>query len=75
MTARKYLSLLEQKPIAVDRFARLALDRVGRNRAIIVVPAMTRPLWYLHRFSPSLVGRITRSIAGRVDRELRHQPR
>ena len=75
MTARQYLSLLKQQPIPAERFARLALDRVSRNRAIVAVPATTRTLWYLHRLSPSLVGRITRSIAGRVDSELLHQPR
>jgi hypothetical protein len=62
VTARQYLSLLKQTPIAAERFA--------RNRAIIVVPATARALWYLHRLSPSLVGRITGSIARRVDREL-----
>lgn len=70
VTARRYLSLLRQRPVAADRFARLALDRVARDRAIIAVPASARTLWYLHRLSPSLVGRISASIARRVDREL-----
>ena len=72
VTARQYLSLLKQKPVAADRLARLALDAVARNQAIIAVPASTRALWRLHRLSPSLVGRITVSIARRVDRELLH---
>jgi NAD(P)-dependent dehydrogenase (short-subunit alcohol dehydrogenase family) len=70
VTARQYLSLLKQKPMAADRFARLALDRVEKNRAIIVVPASARRLWLLQRLSPALVGRISASIARRVDREL-----
>ena len=31
VTARQYLSLLHQKPIPADRFARLALDRVSSS--------------------------------------------
>lgn len=67
VTARQYLALLKQRSIAAARFAGLALDAVARNRAIIAVPARARALWYLHRISPSLVGRLSRSIAGRVD--------
>ena len=74
VTARQYLSLLKQKPIAAERFARLALDGVARDRAIIAIPTSARTLWYLHRLSPSLTGRISDSIARRVDRELLHEP-
>lgn len=70
VTARQYLSLVKQRPVPLDRFTRLALDGVERNRAIIAVPASARSLWYLHRLSPSLVGRISRQLARRVDREL-----
>ena len=70
VTAREYLSLLKQKPVDADRFARLALKDVARNRAIVVVPASARSLWYLHRLSPALVGRISTSIARRVERDL-----
>lgn len=70
VTAREYLSLLKQKPVDADRFARLALNAVERNRAIIVVPARARTLWYLNRLSPTLVGYITTSLARRVDRVL-----
>jgi NAD(P)-dependent dehydrogenase (short-subunit alcohol dehydrogenase family) len=72
VTARQYLSLLKQEPVEADRFARLALDRVARNRAIIAEPATARTLWLLQRASPSIVGRISASIARRVDRELLH---
>lgn len=69
-TAREYLSLLKQRPVDVDRFARLALADVARNRAIVVRPASARPLWYLHRLSPGLVDRISTRLARYVDREL-----
>jgi short-subunit dehydrogenase len=75
VTARQYLSLLKQEPVEADRFARLALDRVARNRAIIAEPATARTLWLLQRASPSIVGRISASIARRVDRELLHPSR
>jgi len=74
VTARQYLSLLKQKPIAAERFTRLALDGIARNRAIIAVPTSARTLWYLHRMSPSLTDRISNSIARRVDRDLLHGP-
>ena len=70
VTARQYLTLLKQKPVAADRFARIALDGVVRRRAIIAVPASTRSLWYLHRLSPALVSRLSTSIARQVDRRL-----
>ena len=70
VTARQYLSVVRQKPVEVDRFARLALKSVARDRAIIAVPASARTLWYLHRLSPALVGRISSALARRVDREL-----
>ncbi len=75
VTARRYLSLLKQQPIAADRFAALALDGVASNRGIVAVPASARVLWFLHRVSPTLVGRISGSIARRVDRELLHGDR
>ncbi len=70
VTARQYLSVVGQKPVEVDRFARLALKGVARDRSIIAVPTSARTLWYLHRLSPTLVGRISSAIARRVDREL-----
>ena len=70
VTARQYLALVRQRPVAADRFARLALKGVARNRAIIAEPASARPLWYLNRLSPSLVGRISTRLARRVDRDL-----
>jgi NADP-dependent 3-hydroxy acid dehydrogenase YdfG len=70
VTARQYLTLLKQKPVAAETVARQTLDRVARNKAIITVPMSARSLWLLHRLSPGLVDRIGRTIAKRVDREL-----
>lgn len=70
VTARRYLAVIRQRPIDTDRFARLALRGVARDRGIIAVPASARPLWYLHRLSPTITGRISRSLAERVSREL-----
>lgn len=70
VTARQYLALMKQRPVDADRFARLALDRVERNQAIIAVPVQARSLWLLHRLSPALVGRLSRTIARRVERSL-----
>jgi NAD(P)-dependent dehydrogenase (short-subunit alcohol dehydrogenase family) len=74
VTARRYLSVVRQKPVDVDRFARLALRGIRRNRGIVVVPASARTLWYLNRLSPSLTGTITRVLARRIDRVLMSHP-
>lgn len=70
VTARSYLGVVRQKPVDVDRFARLALKGIRRDRGIIVVPAAARSLWYLHRLSPGLTGAITKVLARRVNRTL-----
>lgn len=70
VTARQYLAVVGQKPVAVDRFAPQALRQVTRNRAVIVVPANARVFWYLQRLSPRLVDRISLALARRVDRRL-----
>ena len=72
VTARSYLAVVRQKPVDVDRFARLALKAIERDRGVIVVPAAARSLWYLHRVSPRLTGAITKVLARRVDRKLMH---
>jgi NAD(P)-dependent dehydrogenase (short-subunit alcohol dehydrogenase family) len=70
VTARRYLAVVKQKPVAADRFARLALDQLAKNRAIVVVPRAAKSLWLLHRLSPAVVDRISGVIARRVDRQL-----
>ncbi|MCU1360086.1 MAG: short-chain dehydrogenase/reductase [Ilumatobacteraceae bacterium] len=70
VTAREYLRVVHQKPMAADEFARKALRAVERNRAVIVVPVSAKALWYAHRLSPQLAQQITRVLARRVDRQL-----
>lgn len=70
ITARQYLDLLGQRPIDPDRYARHALRAVARDRAIVVTPRRAAALWYLHRVSPSLTGRLTSNVARRVQERL-----
>jgi NAD(P)-dependent dehydrogenase (short-subunit alcohol dehydrogenase family) len=70
VTARAYLALARQKPVPADDLARQTLERVARNRGIIVLPTTARILWYLNRLSPALMGPATARLAGRVDRSL-----
>ena len=70
VTGREYLAVVGQRPIAPDRFARLALRGIDRDHPIVVVPASARPVWYLHRLSPRLTQRLLRVVAARVDRTL-----
>ncbi len=42
------------RPMDVGRFAVKALNQVARNRAIIVIPAWWKLLWWLDRLSPTL---------------------
>jgi NAD(P)-dependent dehydrogenase (short-subunit alcohol dehydrogenase family) len=70
VSARRYLAAVRQKPVDVDRFARLALKGIEHNRGIIVVPTSARSLWYLHRLSPALTGSIANLLARRVDKTL-----
>lgn len=71
-TGRQYVRRLRQRPADPDEVARAALDQVARNRAIIVVPRSAGLLWYLQRLSPGLVGRINRSLAAGLARDLVH---
>jgi len=70
VTAREYLAVVRQKPAPVDDVARRALKAIEQNRALVVVPAGAKPLWYLHRLSPRLTQRVTSIVARRVDRRL-----
>ena len=52
------------RPMDVGLFAAKVLDQVARNRAIIVVPAWWKLLWWLDRLSPTLsllAGRLVES--------------
>jgi NAD(P)-dependent dehydrogenase (short-subunit alcohol dehydrogenase family) len=70
VTGREYLAVVGQKPIPAERFARLAIGRILRRNALIVVPAQARSLWYVQRVSPRLTQRMLRIVARRVDRKL-----
>ena len=70
VTPRAYLARLHQRPISAERFAATALAHVLRNRAIIVIPRITKSLWYLHRLSPTLAQNLSKSIAKIVDKDL-----
>jgi NAD(P)-dependent dehydrogenase (short-subunit alcohol dehydrogenase family) len=72
VTGRQFLWALHQKPVAPEGVARVALRHVARNRAIIVVPARAKALWYLQRISPGLLERANRSVASIVARDLIH---
>jgi NAD(P)-dependent dehydrogenase (short-subunit alcohol dehydrogenase family) len=74
VTAREYLSVVGQQPIPADRFARLAMRGIDRNRPIILAPPSARPIWYLHRLSPRLTQRVLQLVAERVEHRLL-QPR
>lgn len=70
VTAREYLAVARQRPITAERFAARALDRVARNKAVIVVPSSAKALWQVQRMSPRLFDSISRTVARRVERQL-----
>lgn len=44
----------ELKPMAPDEFAEKVLNKVAKNKAIIIFPAWWKMLWFLNRLSPAL---------------------
>jgi NAD(P)-dependent dehydrogenase (short-subunit alcohol dehydrogenase family) len=42
------------RPMDPDQFARRALGGVAKNKAVIVIPAWWKVLWWINRLSPSL---------------------
>jgi NAD(P)-dependent dehydrogenase (short-subunit alcohol dehydrogenase family) len=54
-------------PVPPAEIARLALDGLRRNRALIVGPRVARQVWWAHRLVPGLVerrsGRVARALA------------
>lgn len=71
LTGRDFLKIAGgTRMMAADAFASRALLGVARNRAIVIVPASIKPLWYLQRLSPSLMERVSRVIVRRVNREI-----
>jgi NAD(P)-dependent dehydrogenase (short-subunit alcohol dehydrogenase family) len=70
VTARQFLSIARQRPMAVDDFAHRALRQVARNQPIIVIPRQAKVLWLLQVVSPRLVDRLTGVLARKVDRSV-----
>lgn len=66
LTGRAYLTTLGMRPMSAQRFARVALRGVARNRALIVTPATPRIGWWLQRTSPKAMEAVNRRAAGRV---------
>jgi len=56
---RAMIAMFEKlRPISADDFAKMGIDAVLANEAIIVLPRWWKMLWLLDRISPSLVMRI-----------------
>ncbi len=70
ITGRDFLAIVGQKPVPPDGVARRALELVARNKAIIVVPASTKTLWYVDRWCPPLGTAVLGCMTRRVDRRL-----
>lgn len=49
------------RPVPPEVFAEKVLDRIARNKAIIIVPGWWRLFWWIYRFSPSLGLSLARS--------------
>ena len=45
-----------------EKAARIILDRVARNRAIIVFPFYARLVWWLYRFNPAIFNLLFRKM-------------
>jgi NAD(P)-dependent dehydrogenase (short-subunit alcohol dehydrogenase family) len=52
---RRYLSRAAGPSYPVDKLAEEALDAIGRNRGVIVIPARARVAWRMGRLFPRLV--------------------
>ena len=70
ISGRDFLAIIGQKPVPADGVARRALELVAADKAIIVVPASTRTLWYADRWCPPLGAAVLRYLTRRVDRRL-----
>ncbi|KBZ63001.1 hypothetical protein K875_02689 [Mycobacterium [tuberculosis] TKK-01-0051] len=54
------------RPMAPDKFAARVLRAVLRNKAIIIVPAWWKTLWYLERLSPTMSMQVGRLVLKRL---------
>jgi len=48
------------RPMPAAVFARKTLDRIARNRAIVIVPAWWRVLWWVERACPAFTSFLAR---------------
>jgi short-subunit dehydrogenase len=51
------------RPMDPAQFARQALGAIARNRAIIILPAWWRLLWWINRLSPALGMALSRQLS------------
>jgi len=58
------------KPLPAEEFAQLALRQIARNKAVIIIPAMYKPLWWTYRVSPFLGIAFARMVFQRMRKEL-----
>lgn len=70
ITGRDFLAIVGQKPVPPAGVARRALELVAANKAIIVVPAAAKTLWYADRWCPPLGTAVLGYMTRRVDRRL-----
>jgi len=50
------------RPMPVDSFVKIALKQIAKNRAIIVLPAYYKAVWWLTRLSPVLGVRLSTKL-------------
>ncbi len=63
MTAESIGELMKKRrPISADEFARKAVPQIARNKAIIVVPAFYRVLWWIYRARPDWELALSRKV-------------
>ena len=48
--------------MAPDVFSKKALDRIAKNKAVIVLPAIYKMLWWINRVSPTLAIGLSQKI-------------
>ena len=66
LTGRQFMALIKQQPVDPAGIAGPALRGVARNKAVIVVPARAKGLWYLQRLVPGAVQAVDRAVARRI---------
>lgn len=70
ITGREFMAIIKQKPVSAASIAGPALRGVARNKAVIIVPASAKALWYLQRTSPRAMQAAGRLMVRRVLRSI-----